>query len=174
MLSLDTFEEFSQTEETGSIVEGTSDHFFTSRADFEGNEKDWEFNPDGNNEGDVDATWDEDNEEANKSTSNASSITLSSKASKRGFEEVDSDGEDNESGGNQLWSPAGSPGTCYNPSSKKILTISQVLNARGHSRLDTFLLRLWIVLSSAWKGQVCKGVETEPVLGDTNELGQEG
>ncbi len=109
MLSPDTFEEFSQTEETGSIVEGTSDHI-TSHPDFEGNEKDWEYDLDGNNEGDVNAAWDEDNEEADKSISNASSITLSSKASKRGFDEVDSDGEDNENGGNQLWSPAGSPG----------------------------------------------------------------
>lgn len=111
-LFLDTFEEFSHTEETGSVVEATSEHLL-SHPDLEDDEKDWEYDLDGNHEGDVTPTWDEDNEEADKSTSNASSTTLSSKASKRGFEEVDSDGEDYENGDSQHWSPAGSPGMCF-------------------------------------------------------------
>ncbi|KJA27083.1 hypothetical protein HYPSUDRAFT_52103 [Hypholoma sublateritium FD-334 SS-4] len=108
-VSAHTFEEFSHSEETGSIVEATSDYLLP-HPDLEDNEKDWEYDVDGDHEGNITAIWDEDNEEANKSTSNASSTTLSSKASKRGFEEVDSDEEDYENGDNQHWSPAGSPG----------------------------------------------------------------
>jgi hypothetical protein len=69
----------------------------------------WEDDPDG--EGEIDETWDDDNENAH-SNSNQSSITLSSKTSKRSFDEFESSGEgyDEEEGGH--WSPPSSPSTC--------------------------------------------------------------
>ena len=66
----------------------------------------WEDDLDG--EGEIDETWDNENENAH-SNSNQSSITLSSKASKRSFDEFESGGEgyDDAAGG-----PPSSPGTC--------------------------------------------------------------
>ncbi|KAF8163122.1 hypothetical protein B0H34DRAFT_694191 [Crassisporium funariophilum] len=64
----------------------------------------WEDDLDG--EGDLDVTWEHDNENT-LSTSNESSVTLSSKASKRSYDEVDSDGDEAAETG---LSPPSSPG----------------------------------------------------------------
>jgi len=69
----------------------------------------WQDDPDG--AGDLNATWDDENDNA-LSNSNHSSVTLSSKASKRSFDEFESGGEGyNDSEGGDL-SPSSSPGAC--------------------------------------------------------------
>jgi len=84
-------------------------------------DENWEEELDG--EGEPDTTWDEDENEKALSTSNQSSATLSSRASKRSFDELESGGEgyDEEEG---QWDPPSSPGE-----NKSFLHISCMLNS---------------------------------------------
>ncbi|KAF8965274.1 hypothetical protein BDZ97DRAFT_799283 [Flammula alnicola] len=71
-------------------------------------EETWEDDLDG--EGDPDTTWDDNEIENAQSNSTNSSITLSSKASKRSYDEFESGGEGYEDEDSRHWTPPSSPG----------------------------------------------------------------
>ncbi|KAF9484714.1 hypothetical protein BDN70DRAFT_989416 [Pholiota conissans] len=105
---IDAPEEFSHIEETEQSPHHAAGplNSHPEFPEFLGEE--WEDDLDG--EGEIDDTWDEDNEaETVQSNSNSSSVTLSSKASKRSYDVLELDGDGNEDG-NSHETPLGSPG----------------------------------------------------------------
>lgn len=105
-------DELSHIEETERIPHDTADPPGPYPEIPEFVREEWEDDLDG--EGEIDDTWDEGNEvETAQSNSNNSSITLSSKASKRSYDELDSDENGDEDGDSHHWTPPSSPGAIF-------------------------------------------------------------
>jgi len=79
--------------------------------------------------GNVDGSWN-DGDDNDHSVSNSSSVTLSSRASKRTYEEYESDGEGYEDDNGRQWELSGSPGMAF----KFIYSTDGLTSSKGAKR----------------------------------------